>query len=153
MKTQDYIEAAKKKSGITSDYGLAKRLGITKQAMSGYATGNRIMDDYTAARLAELLDLEPIEVIAAANAEREKGSARAEFWKRLAGGRQAAGLAGLLICGAFLAGWWPDDRGLDFYFLYIMRNSYEWAMYVILAIVAGVLTYKLWGTHAKNRTF
>jgi transcriptional regulator with XRE-family HTH domain len=153
MKTKDYIEEAKQRAGIVSDYGLAKRLGITKQAMSGYATGNRIMDDYTAAKVAELLGINALEVIAAANAEREKDSAKVEFWRRLAGGHKAGGLAGVLIFGAIVAGWWPEEGGESLYVLYIMRTGYEWALYVILAGIVSVLTYRLWRDHAKKSAF
>jgi hypothetical protein len=69
----------------------------------------------------------------------------------LAGSRQAAGLAGVLIFGAFLAGWLPQEGGESLYVLYIMRNGYEWALYVILAVVAGVLTYKVWRDHHATK--
>jgi transcriptional regulator with XRE-family HTH domain len=151
MNTIRYIEEAKEKLGVSSDYAIAKKLGISRQAFSQYKHGERIIDDYTAAKLAEVLGVEPIEVIAAANAEREKDSAKVEFWRRLAGGRQAAGLAGVLILGAFLAGWWPQEGGESLYVLYIMRTDYEWALYVILAVLAGVLTYKVWRDHHATK--
>lgn len=140
MKTKDYLEEAKRKTGLVSDYALGKRLGITKQAMSGYATGNRIMDDYTAAKVAELLGISELEVIAAANAEREKDSQKAEFWRRLATRGRAAGFAGVLILGGFFA----IDQVLTFNDLYIMRTG---ILYVILAGAGIGLTYKLWKSH------
>jgi len=82
-KTTDYIEEAKIKLDIQSDYGLAKWLGITDSAISHYKTGKRTIDDYTAARIAEALEIDPMEVIAAANAEREKDEKRREFWRKI----------------------------------------------------------------------
>jgi len=85
--TKEYIEEAKRRLEVT-DYRLAKILGVSQGAMSHYATGRRIMDDTTAAKLAGILEIEPIQIIAAANAEREKGEKK-EFWenfyKRLGG--------------------------------------------------------------------
>lgn len=82
--TKVYIEEAKNKLGIVSDYALSKRLGITKQAVGGYQSGTRVMDNYTAAKLAEALEINPLEVISAASAEREKDDKKREFWQKLA---------------------------------------------------------------------
>jgi predicted transcriptional regulator len=82
--TLDYLNAAKTALGIESDYGMAKWLGVTKQTVSGYKSGSRIIDDYAAARIAEALGKEAIEVIAVANMEREKVSERKEFWRKVA---------------------------------------------------------------------
>lgn len=81
MKSTDYIEAAKKALNINSDYAMAKAIGITRSTMSGYRNGN-IMDDFTAAQIAEILKIDPLIVIAAANAEREKGERR-EYWEKV----------------------------------------------------------------------
>lgn len=145
MKTREYLEEAKRKTGLVSDYALGKRLGVTKQAMSGYATGNRIMDDYTAAKVAELLGINELEVIAAANAEREKDSAKAEFWRRLATRGKAAGFTGALILAGFLA----IDQVLSLDILYIMRNL---IVYVILILGVIGLTYKLWESHHATKS-
>lgn len=83
MKTIKYLEEAKKRLGIKSDYALAKNLGLKKQTVSGYTTGTRIMDDYTAARIAKIITINPLEVISAANAEREKDRRRREFWEAI----------------------------------------------------------------------
>jgi len=142
MNTINYIEAAKKKLGVTSNYALAKELGMSQAALSRYKSGDRVIDDYTAAKLAELLELEPIEVIAAANAEREKDSAKAAFWRKLAGGRQAAGLAGVLILAGFLSGTGPSGEGENFTFYTLCALATVWALYVILGQCVDDLTYK-----------
>lgn len=82
--TEKYLEAAKKKLGIESDYELAKRLGIQRTAVSNYRTGRSVMDDYTAAKIAQALDINPLTVIATANAEREKVTERRTFWLKIA---------------------------------------------------------------------
>jgi len=93
MKTTiEYLDAAKKALSVESDYEMARKLGIQKQAMSNYRTRIRTIDDYTAAKIAEALGLDPMEVIAAANAEREKDGKRREYWRQIGAKVVAAGL-------------------------------------------------------------
>ena len=82
MKTTiDYLNEAKKVLGIESDYGIAKFLGISNASTSRYMSGDRIIDDYAASKIAGVLGIDPMMVIAAANAEREKTADRKEYWK------------------------------------------------------------------------
>jgi transcriptional regulator with XRE-family HTH domain len=81
--TTEYLDEAKKRAGIESDYALAKRLGVTKAAISNYRQGISKMDDYTAAQIADLLEVDPLEVIAAANAEREKDEKKKDYWRKI----------------------------------------------------------------------
>lgn len=79
--TRDYIEAAKASLGIQSDYALAKWLGVSKATASHWKSGRSTVDDYAAVRIAAELKIDPIEVIATANLEREKDEKRREFWR------------------------------------------------------------------------
>ncbi len=99
MRTINYLKKTKEVLDVSSDYGLAKKLGLTKQTISGYMNGNRTMDDYTAAKLAEVLGISALEVIAAANAEREKDAEKAEFWRKLAKMSAAAIAIPLIVMG------------------------------------------------------
>lgn len=72
MNTIQYLDAAKKRLGVTSDYALSKALNITTQAVSNYRTGRSKMDDDVALSIAEILEVNPLAVIASANAERAK---------------------------------------------------------------------------------
>ncbi|GLR13696.1 hypothetical protein GCM10007907_24860 [Chitinimonas prasina] len=81
--TTDYLDMLKTSLGITSDYGLAKVLEVSTGNMSMYRSGARVMDDYTCAKLAERLGVNPMEVIAAANCERDKDPEKREFWTNL----------------------------------------------------------------------
>ena len=83
MNAINYLEKAKEKLGIKSDYALAKWLGISRFSLSSFTTGRRPLDDYTATRIAEALGINPMEIIAARNAEREKDETRKEFWRRI----------------------------------------------------------------------
>jgi|SRR5438270_6431645 len=81
MKTAEYCAAAKRKLKISSDYELAKRLGVSKQSISNYVNEHRVFDATTAAKIAEILKLDPLVVIA--DAEIERGT-NDELWRRIA---------------------------------------------------------------------
>lgn len=78
----EYLDEAKAKIGIESDYAFAKNIGITRGAMSNYRNKVSIMDDYTAAQVANILGIQAIIVIAAANAERERDDGKKDFWQK-----------------------------------------------------------------------
>ena len=80
MKTIDYIDRLKAKAKIPSDYALEKHLQLAKGTVTHYRSSRRIMDDYVAARIADELDVPHMEVISAAQAEREQDSARKRYW-------------------------------------------------------------------------
>jgi predicted transcriptional regulator len=80
MNTMELLDAVKARRGITSDYALAKVLGITQAAMSSYRTGNSKFNDDVALTVAEILGMHPLAVIAVANAERAKSDKQKARW-------------------------------------------------------------------------
>lgn len=80
MTTVEYLDAVKNRYGIKSDYALAKHLGFNHTAVSGYRNGHRFFDDDAALTIATALELNPLEVIAAANAERAKTPEQKARW-------------------------------------------------------------------------
>ena len=78
--TREYICAIKLRENIESDYAVAKLLGVSRQSVSQYQLGKASFDDLTAVRAAELLGLNPLEVISAANAERAKSEDARRVW-------------------------------------------------------------------------
>lgn len=72
MNTIEYLQAVKTRLDITSDYALAARLGITRSAVSKLQQGGVSFSDDVALTIAEILKLNPLVVIASANAERAK---------------------------------------------------------------------------------
>ena len=78
------LDAVKSRYMLTSDYQLAAKLGSTRGAVSMYRTGERYLDDFTALKVAKLLDMPEIKVIATANAERAKRPHEKARWKELA---------------------------------------------------------------------
>lgn len=83
MNTLDYLAACKARLGIESDYALAKRLGVAQSSVSNYRTGRSRIDDDVALTIAEILQINPLEVIAAANAERAKTPEQKARWTAL----------------------------------------------------------------------
>lgn len=72
MDTLEYLAACKKRLGIESDYALAKALGVSQTGISNYRTGRSRIDDNVALTIAQILGVNPLVVIAQANAERAR---------------------------------------------------------------------------------
>ncbi len=71
---------------LRSDYGLAKKLGVGPSHISNYRTGRSCPDDKMAVRLAKLLDIDPLEIVAVANynrAVRTENPVGRRLWQRL----------------------------------------------------------------------
>lgn len=83
MTTIEYLDAVKTRYGLASDYALAKKLGWPQTTISGYRARRRFFDDEAALTVAQVLDIEPICVIAAANAERAKTPEQKARWVSL----------------------------------------------------------------------
>ncbi|NMG46954.1 helix-turn-helix domain-containing protein [Azoarcus communis] len=82
MKTTDYLNEAFKRSGAKSKAKFAEMLGVNRSAITMYESGERVMDDYVAAQIADMLKVETMVIIAQANIEREKDETRRDYWKR-----------------------------------------------------------------------
>lgn len=83
MKSSDYIDMLKKQEGI-NDSKAAEILGLTRQAISGYRNSNNEMDDTVAIRIADLLSLNQLEVVASVRAARSKDDEAKSFWLKVA---------------------------------------------------------------------
>jgi predicted transcriptional regulator len=106
--TLQFLEAVKRRQGISSDYAAAKLLGVTRQQVSHYRSGKSGFSDVTAVRIAELLGVPEIHVIAARNYERANRTEEKALWMELA--RKAVGATiGLMLVG-FLA---TGDHGFE----------------------------------------
>lgn len=79
MKTVEYLDAVKRRLNLESDYALSLRLDLTRQAISNLRSGG-VMSPTTAAKVAALLEIDALRVIA--DAELERGS-DAQLWGKL----------------------------------------------------------------------
>lgn len=87
MKTSDFLDKLKAAYGLTSDYQLAKKLGASTARISNYRTGSNFFDDLMVLKVAELLELDPLFVLASVNIERSERAGVPEmvnFWKGVA---------------------------------------------------------------------
>ncbi|KWF19816.1 DUF3693 domain-containing protein [Burkholderia ubonensis] len=82
MKTTiQYLDALKKRLDLPSDYAAAQVLGVTRAAVSRYRNGLSVFDEATAVRAADLLGLDPLEVVSACKAESATDARMRRMWE------------------------------------------------------------------------
>ncbi|MEO4030537.1 hypothetical protein ABH313_21125 [Chromobacterium vaccinii] len=100
----DYLQDAIEKLGDMSQNKKAEKMGLNGNTLSQYMTGTRIMDDYACIMVAQVLGIDGMEVIAAAQMEREKNLDKKAFWedfrKKLGVKLGIVGLAVALMMGS-----------------------------------------------------
>lgn len=77
----DYLKDAKEKLGISQDTELANTLKTTPQNINNFMKERSLMDDYHCIKVAQVLGIDPMEIIAAAQEEREKNPEKQRFWQ------------------------------------------------------------------------
>jgi len=82
--TEQLIERAKAGLGVSSDYALAKALGVSHTTIAHWRFGRSRPDDLAVIRIAKLLHRDPGQVIAELHAERAKCEETRALWKRIA---------------------------------------------------------------------
>jgi len=87
MKQTDYLDAAKRKLRIESDYALAPHLEMTRAAVSKLRNRRLVMSNTTAGKISEITGIPIARIIV--DLELERGT-NDELWKRIA--RRVAGL-------------------------------------------------------------
>src|SRR3569832_831357 len=85
MITTEYLDAATKATKSTSDYQLAKHLGLSTGRISDYRTGRIKPDEYACTRIAIALGLDPVVVIGDIAVEFEKSAERRQWWQDFLG--------------------------------------------------------------------
>ncbi|AYX28118.1 helix-turn-helix domain-containing protein [Burkholderia pseudomallei] len=101
--TVEYLDAIKVRLDLPSDYAVAKALGLTRAAVSKQRLGHSVFDDTTALRVAEILGVDPMEVISAANAERARDEETRRLWERAWGKVTGATAAVAIAAGIGLS--------------------------------------------------
>lgn len=79
MKTTDYVDELRVKLDARSDFALSKLLGIAHNQIGRYRKGGTF-DNTMALRVAELLDVSPLTVIADMELERAKDAKARDTW-------------------------------------------------------------------------
>jgi len=86
-KTTELLDMLKAAYNLPSDYAIAKKIGLTRGAISKLRLEKGFLSDKNAYNIAELLELEPLKVLASCHAQREKKQGNFElenFWKQIA---------------------------------------------------------------------
>lgn len=115
MKVRERLLECKVRLGIKSDYALAKALGIDRAALSHYMAGKRTPDAFTDVKMAEILKVHPMLLLAEFEAETAKTAERKAFWTNF-GRRIKTGALGIVALTSTVF-WQPERRaeakGLD----------------------------------------
>ena len=109
MKTSEYLDLAKSKAGINSDYALAMKIGATRQAVSRWRQGGN-PDPLYAAKIAELAEVNPLLVIADIEIEKSNTAHRPAVtaeWRSLLS--RVGGVAAAMAVGALLSAPTPSE--------------------------------------------
>src|SRR5665811_1016020 len=80
MKIRERLLECKIKSGVKSDYALAALLGCTRQRISEVMSGKCKPNIYLAVKMADVLHVHPMLIIAEYEAECSKDKTRQAFW-------------------------------------------------------------------------
>ena len=94
----ELLDRIKEQQGIASNYALAKLLQIEEKRIGDYYRGMVKPDDYAITRVALMLQMEPIHLLAEIRATDEKNATKREFWSNFL--RRAAVVFGFLVVQA-----------------------------------------------------
>ena len=86
-KTTELLDMLKAMYNLPSDYAIAKKIGLTRASVSSLRLNKSFFSDSNAINIAELLELDPLKVLASCQYERahKKGELELEsFWKQIA---------------------------------------------------------------------
>lgn len=78
-KSAELMDALKAKIGITSDYALAKKLGVNQARISAYRHGKEKPDFYICLKAGIFLNIDPVRIQAEIELEKEKNEDRVLF--------------------------------------------------------------------------
>jgi len=81
MITTQLIEQVRAKLNGATDYRIAQVLDISKQKVSAMKAGREKPDSYDCARIAEILERDPLEVIAQVEAESARTEKKRLYWR------------------------------------------------------------------------
>lgn len=93
MKPAEYLDAAKARLNLPSDYQLAKVLELPNGSIPAMRRGSRNIPLDVAFRIAITLELDPAQVVADLEEQREKNAKRRGFWRSFRSHAACAALA------------------------------------------------------------
>jgi predicted transcriptional regulator len=82
LKPNEWLDRAKEKLKIESDYRLAKIIGIGNTAISNIRKRNNGMDNYVASRIEDILEMERMTVIIDMELQKAKTEEKRRYWQK-----------------------------------------------------------------------
>jgi len=119
-KQTDYMDLAMKSAGITSDYALAKRIGVTRQYVSMLRRERRPVSEEIAEALGDVIGVAGIVIYAEVQAERAKTKEKRRFWREAV----AAVSAGCLVVALLI----PPDAAARTLYIMLSRTRRRLAL-------------------------
>ncbi|MBT9540272.1 hypothetical protein [Thiobacillus sp.] len=102
--TQQLIEQVRQKLNGATDYKIAQALDLQQEYVRRYVKGDAA-DAYACAKIAEILERDPLEVIAQVEAEAARTEKKRQYWRSFFSGlKQTAHAIGWLAIAAGSAG-------------------------------------------------
>lgn len=83
MKTVEYLDAVKARLDISSDYALAKALGVARESVNAFRSGRSAMGIETCMKVGEILNVDGHAVYAQGQIERAKKPEIRDFWQSI----------------------------------------------------------------------
>lgn len=81
---EEILERAKEASGATSDSDLSRKLGVSRQAVSNWRTGNKYPDTVTCATIAGITGIPLAQVLGVVGEARAISREEKAVWRKLA---------------------------------------------------------------------
>jgi len=98
MDINEYFDLAKKKLNLESDYAFCKTINFPRGYFSQLRSGKRNgVDEYLIFQLAEILDLDPSQIIVDLKSQSEKNPEKRKFWLSKLGNEAIRKVKGGLI--------------------------------------------------------
>lgn len=82
MNATEWLEKAKNKLKINSDYELAKVIGIRASAITNIKKRSSGIDNYVASRLEDILELRPMTIIIDMEIQKAKTEEKRKYWEK-----------------------------------------------------------------------
>jgi plasmid maintenance system antidote protein VapI len=106
--TQQLIEQVRVKMEGATDYKIAQALDLPRQRLSDFVKGSRAADAYACAKMAEILDRDPLEIIAQVEAEAARTEKKRQYWRSFFSGmKHRAHVVALSVTCGFLGSGLP----------------------------------------------
>lgn len=106
--TNELLDAARAAAGVDSDRQLAKKIGVSPQALSLWRKGESHPDSFAVVQIATILKRSPLEILGIVEAGKAKTNERKEYWQDFLAGlldtTKKLGVIGALTFASYTTG-------------------------------------------------